>query len=74
MHSEINKRKMKLQKKTLRKWMILRDVGDIKRLKETTNISSPTLIKAFKGEASIKTMNAINAFYDQRRKELNLIK
>lgn len=65
---------MIIQKKTLRKWKLLKDYGDLRKLRELTGLSEPTLRKAFNGEASIKTMNAINAFYDQRRKELNLIK
>lgn len=60
---------MKIPNKTLKKWVELKQEGDIALLAAEIGKSEPTVYKIFSsGEAKVEDAEKINEFYKQRSK------
>lgn len=58
---------MKINKEILKSWKQLYERGDKLRIMECTNMSYPTILKAFKGQADYDLVESINKFYKERK-------
>lgn len=63
---------MQVSDEILLEWKKCRDKGDIALIRKETTLSVPTIIKAFKGQASQKTILLIDGFF--RKKIQNMEK
>lgn len=63
---------MHVSKEILSTWVALR--GDKAQIQKDTGLSQPTIIKAFKGEASQKTIILISGYFQKRVEAMEKLK
>lgn len=57
---------MKVENQILNHWKIKRQTGDQKKIAEQSGISENAISRAFNGNASQETIDAINSFYKKK--------
>jgi len=66
---------MIIPNETLKKWVSLKEEGDIARIAKELGKSEPTVYKIFSsGEAHVRDAKIINEFFKKRKKEIAAIK
>lgn len=65
---------MKIPNKTLKKWLELKEEGDIALLAEKIGKSEPTVYSILRSrEAKVEDVEKINEFFKDRQKRVNAI-
>lgn len=65
---------MTIPNQTLKKWIALKEDGDIALIAKEINKSEPTVYNIFSsGKASVNDATKINAFFKRRKKQVDAI-